>query len=52
MTKSEIKKLLDEWGFEKYIRNCKQPDKNSEEIDMLEEWTNDDMADFIIDEIL
>lgn len=54
MTKQEIKKLLDNWGFEKYVRYCKQPDKNSyeNEVDTLEEWSNDDVADFIIDEIL
>ena len=51
MTKQEIQKLLDDWGFTKHCRHVLQTD-DGEEVEMLEEWSNSDMSDFIIDEIL
>lgn len=51
MTKQEIKILLDDWGFTKHCRHVQQTE-NGEEAEVLEEWNNSDMSDFIIDEIL
>ena len=52
MDKEKVKKILDDWGFKKYIRHCQQPDKNSygNEITVVEEWSNKSVADLVVDE--
>jgi hypothetical protein len=48
-----LEKVLDDWGFKSYNRQCKQPDKNNygKEITVPEEWTNKEVAELIITEI-
>lgn len=53
MKPEQIKKILDDWGFKVYQRECQQPSKDNygKEITVLEEWTNEDISKFIYDEI-
>ena len=57
-----IEDKLNAWGFKYYYRLCKQPigigtiDKDgwfiSDQIEVEEKWTNKDMAEFIVDDLI
>lgn len=49
-----IEEMLNGWGFQHYVRHCEQPSKDyyGESITVIEEWSNEDMADFIVKNLL
>lgn len=49
-----IEQALRAWGFKHYVRHCIQPDKDhyGETVSVIEEWSNEDMADFIVTDLL
>ena len=57
-----IEKELDDWGFKYYLRFCKQSidigeiDEDGwfipDQIEVEEKWTNKDMAEFIVDDLI
>ena len=58
----DIKKELDDWGFKYYLRFCKQSIDIGEinedgrfvpdQIEIEEKWTNKDVAEFIVDDLI
>lgn len=50
----EIQKELDGWGFQHYVRHCEQSSKDhyGETITVIEDWSNEDMADFIVTDLM
>lgn len=53
-TSRRIEEQLTGWGFQSYVRHCKQPSKDSygETITIIEQWSNEDIADFIVTDLL
>jgi len=49
----QIETILNEWGFTKHQRNCQQPSKDhyGEEITVLEEWDNKELAKLLEEEL-
>jgi len=42
---------LDGWGFQHYVRHCMVP-KYGDDTYAIEEWSNEDIADFIVTDLL
>jgi len=57
MIREQLLKILNDEGFQKYIRHCQQPngyigeDGDGEEDTVIEEWTNEEVTNFIVREI-
>lgn len=53
-TSEALEKGLSEWGFQHYVRYCQQPSKDyyGETISVIEDWSNEDIADFIVTDLL
>jgi len=53
MTKDKLKKILDDWGFQYYIRHCQQQSKDDMNKTLIvhEEWNNEQVANLIMREL-
>lgn len=48
---NRIEEMLNGWGFKHYVRHCSAP-KYGEDSYIIEDWSNEDMADFIVTDLL
>lgn len=46
-----IEEMLTGWGFQHYVRHLQTP-KYGDDAYVIEEWSNEDMADFIVTDLL